>query len=187
MYKVINKLLVKRPTTGGKLKINFMKWIIIIVFNLVFGLASGYIATRIFNHRGFSTNPEDNIKQWQKEKKDIVTIAFSTLICGIICFWLFDKNSSNWMAKGFIFGNVVFILSVYLNYLRSQAEELILRPGPGIVINSKLEFITELFRTVSYPGTFWLTMISLFYGYISLLIPIGSILWGYIMYRHLIK
>jgi hypothetical protein len=164
-----------------------MKWLIIIAFNITFGLAMGYVATRIFNTRGYSTNPDDNTKQWQIEKKNILTIAFATLVCGIFCFCLFDKNPSTWMVKGFIFGHMVYILSVYLNYLRSQAEELILRPGPGIVINTKLEFITELFRTVSFPGALWLTIVSLLYGYISLLIPLGSMAWGYIMYRHLLK
>ena len=164
-----------------------MKFLIIIVFNLVFGLAFGFVGTRIFNHRGYSTNPDDNRKQWQSEKKDILIITAATIICGLLCYWLFDKNPSTWKVKGFIFGNMVSILSIFLIYTRSQVEELLLRPAHGVVINGKLDFITELFKTFSFPGGLWLALISLVYGYIFLIIPLTSLAWGYLTYRHLIK
>ena len=162
------------------------KWIIIIAFNILFGLLMGFIVTRVFNNRGYSTNPNDNELQWKVERKRILAITIATVICGPLFWGALKEKPFLWLGYGLLFSHTVTILSIFFVYTHNQWEELELRPKPGVIITSKMEFISELYKSFSAPGAFFLVLASIFYGYISLLIPLTGLAWGYLQ-RYLLK
>lgn len=77
------------------------------------------------------------------------------------------------------------ILNTEYQNLKAEYETLKLDPKSG-TISLKRKLFLDLYHSFSLPGFILLPMITLLYGWISLLVPILGLTWGYLMYNCLL-
>ena len=154
-----------------------MKLLIITTFNILFGLLAGFIVTLVFQ----------NLYSGDGERLQMIsTVALSSIIATTLCLWVFKKESQ-WLASSLVFGLIITTLPSIIRYIISQSNNLAFGGKPGLVIHNKIEFIIELCQSISVSQVLLLFAMSLFFGCITLVTPLISLAWGYIMYRYLLK
>jgi hypothetical protein len=155
------------------------KWATIIVFNIVFAFAAGFITSRVFHTR-------DGGRWYLIDKEDrrmILCVALASILAAALVMTFSTKHVA-WWISGICFGNAVPVLTFFFRYVAGQYDELILRPKPGIILDTKIKLITALYYSFNSTEFFVLSFFTLLYGWISLLVPGLGLIWGYMTYHH---
>jgi hypothetical protein len=158
-------------------------WIILVLFNGLYGWLSGFITSLVFGSRNGTSSSRQN--QRKENKKMIVCVTTATFFSGMVWYIISPKEPSSWLLSGILFGVTVTLLTPFLLYCLSQWQDLALRPKPGIIIKNKKEFIQEWWRSIKTMDAIVMSMFTLLYGIFTLLTPILGLGWGYVVF-HLI-
>jgi len=159
-----------------------LKWVFIIAFNIVFGLVSGFITSRIFNSRDWN-NSNWYFIIYKEDMKMILCVAFASTLAGIFYYSLIPKSQSIWRWAGILFGSTVPVLTFLFLHVLDLYHDLVLRPKPGVILDTKIKLIVELYRSFNFIEFFVIAMFTLLYGWVSLLVPVLGLAWGYLMYK----
>ncbi len=161
-----------------------MKWIIIIVFNILFGLFSGFVTNLVF-HSGEGLYGE-NVYDKKKNTQMILVIAFSAVLSGM-AMCLVSNSQTKWYLAGILYGISTTLLTPAMIYIVDKGEDLRNNPPPGILIDTQLKFLSELLKSIKFMEIYVVSFFTLLYGIVSLFTPVLGLLWGYIMYRYIMK
>ncbi len=160
------------------------KALLIVLFNIAFGFASGFITSRIFTLRDRGQGKWYAVDK--EDRKMIFSIVLACFIVGALFALALPKKKTIWMAAGMSFGSLIPWVSFFFIHVWAQYDELTLRPKRGMLLDTKLNFLKELYR--SFRGTEYLitAMFVSLYGWLSLLVPLLGLAWGYVMYQYLV-
>ncbi|MFM9837455.1 MAG: hypothetical protein ACKVOQ_04280 [Cyclobacteriaceae bacterium] len=159
-----------------------LKWTIVIAFNMAYGLIAGFITSRIFNSRRWDTHT------WyyaidMEDIKMILQVAVASTLIGILCYLVFPTRS-RWMLSGFVLGNLLPIVTFFFKYLDSLHASLLYNAKLDVVVDTKLKLAMEIYRSFSFVQFFVLSLCTLLYAWVFLLVPILGLGWGYLLYTH---
>jgi uncharacterized membrane-anchored protein len=161
-----------------------MKWIIIIVFNILFGLLSGFVTNMVF-HSGDGLYSENAIDK-KKNTQMILIIAFSAVLSAM-ALYLVSSRETKWYAAGLLYGIATTMLTPIIIFIVDKSEALRNNPPSGVVLDSKLKFLSELIKSTDFMEAYIVSIFTLLYGIVSLFTPVLGLLWGYIMYKYIMK
>jgi hypothetical protein len=160
------------------------KGLLILAFNILFGLITGFITSLVF--RGDSVVVAGGKRRNIDRIKMVRFVTIAVILAGTFYCAVFPFQRSSWALYGMIFGNTVPVLVVFFMCLANKAGELIERPKPGITTATKAAFAREVYHSFKMAEFFVLSLFTLLYGYVFLLIPVFGLAWGYIMYNFLL-
>jgi hypothetical protein len=161
-----------------------MNGLLILAFNIVFGLVTGFITSLVF--RSDSVVVAGNKRRNIDRIKMIWFVTVSVTIAGMFWYAVIDTDRSSWVPYGMLFGNTVPVLVVLFMSFANKVETLIERPVQGITPHTKFKFAREVYRSFRMAEFVLLSLFALLYGYVFLLVPVFGLAWGYIMLNYLV-
>jgi hypothetical protein len=155
-----------------------MNYFLVMLFNAGFAIFAAFVTSLIFNFKGISTNKKTIRKD---SRKMLVRVATATFISA--CFWMFffTHKSGVEFPVGLMFGMTSALLTLLFIYIGDKWAEIKYRPGPELVIDSRLQFVRAVLKSMSLMEFFIVGCFVMLYGFISLTIPGLGILWSYLM------
>lgn len=159
--------------------------IIILVFNILYGLMSGFITNRVFNDRDW------NRRNWyyiinKDDARMIICIAIASTLIGMFFYYILPKDTLKWGTKGILFGSFVPFLAAALLYFVGLYDTLTRYANPELVLDTKLKFIAEFYRSFRFVELFIFSLFSSLYGWVFLLVPALGLGWAYVLYHYVI-